>query len=124
MNQSIITKSQSIGYGYSKSGINSLYGSAEISYAGYLFITATARNDWFSVLNPANNSKLYPSLGGSFVFTDAFKSAMPDWLSFGKLRAAWGQVATANVGAYSVNPTYSLYGSGHLGRSNGYILIR
>jgi TonB-linked SusC/RagA family outer membrane protein len=113
------TANRSINYGYSKSGINSLYGSAEISYAGYLFITATARNDWFSVLNPANNSKLYPSLGGSFVFTDAFKDAMPDWLSFGKLRAAWGQVATANVGAYAVNPTYSLYAAGHLGLPMG-----
>lgn len=109
------TANQTIGYGYSKRGINSLYGSAEISYGGYLFITATARNDWFSVLSPVNNSKLYPSLGGSFVFTDAFKGAMPDWLSFGKVRAAWGQVATANVGAYAVNPTYSLYGAGHLG---------
>lgn len=108
------TKSQSFGYGYNKSGINSLFGSAEVSYAGYLYITATARNDWFSVLSPANNSKLYPSLGGSFVFSDAF-SNMPEWLSFGKLRAAWGQVATANVGSYAVNPTYSLLGQGHLG---------
>jgi TonB-linked SusC/RagA family outer membrane protein len=107
------TSSQSIGYGYSKSGINSLFGSAEISYAGYLYITATGRNDWFSVLNPANNSKFYPSVGGSFVFSDAF--TMPEWLSFGKVRAAWGQVATANVGAYAVQPTYSLLGQGHLG---------
>ncbi len=113
------TKSQSIGYGYSQSGINSLLGSAEVSYGGYLFITATARNDWFSVLTPSLNSKLYPSLGGSFVFTDAFKSAMPNWLSFGKVRAAWGQVATANVGAYAVNPTYSLLGAGHLGLAMG-----
>ncbi len=107
------TSSQNIGYGYSKSGINSLFGSAEISYAGYLYITATGRNDWFSVLNPANNSKFYPSVGGSFVFSDAF--TMPEWLSFGKVRAAWGQVATANVGAYAVVPTYSLLGQGHLG---------
>lgn len=108
------TKSQSLGYGYGKSGINSLFGSAEISYSGYLYLTATARNDWFSVLNPANNSKLYPSIGGSFVFTDAF-SNMPEWLSFGKLRTAWGQVATANVGSYAVQPTYGLLGQGHLG---------
>lgn len=112
------TKSQSIGYGYNKSGINSLYGSAEVSYGGYLFITATARNDWFSVLSPKNNSKLYPSLGGSFVFTDAFEN-LPEWLSFGKLRAAWGQVATANVGSYAVNPTYSLNGAGHMGTPLG-----
>lgn len=108
------TQSQSIGYGYSKSGINSLFGSAEVSYNNYLFITATARNDWFSVLNPENNSKLYPSLGGSFVFTDAFKG-LPEFLSYGKLRAAWGQVATANVGAYSSRITYGLSGQGHLG---------
>ena len=44
---------------------------------------------------------------------------MPDWLSFGKVRAAWGQVATANVGAYAVNPTYSLLGAGHLGIAMG-----
>ncbi|HUX96676.1 MAG TPA: SusC/RagA family TonB-linked outer membrane protein [Bacteroidales bacterium] len=107
------TQSQSFGYGYNKSGINSLYGSAEISYAGYLYITATGREDWFSVLNPANNHMFYPSLGGSFVFSDAF--TLPDWLSFGKLRAAWGQVATANVGTYAASVTYGLTGQGHLG---------
>ena len=112
------TSSQNFGYGYNKSGINSLFGSAEVSYNGYLFLTATGRNDWFSVLNPANNSKFYPSVGGSFVFTDAFKS-LPEWLSFGKLRAAWGQVATANVGAYAVVPTYALLGQGHLGLPMG-----
>ncbi|HQG77560.1 MAG TPA: SusC/RagA family TonB-linked outer membrane protein [Bacteroidales bacterium] len=108
------TRSQNIGYGYGKSGVNSLFGSAEVSFNNYLFITATARNDWFSVLNPANNSKLYPSLGGSFVFTDAFKN-LPEVLSYGKVRAAWGQVATANVGAYSSRITYGLVGQGHLG---------
>ena len=36
-------------------------------------------------------------------------------LSFGKIRAAWGQVATANVGAYSSSLTYGLFGQGHLG---------
>ncbi len=30
------TSSQNFGYGYSASGINSLYGSAEVSYGGYL----------------------------------------------------------------------------------------
>ena len=112
------TSSQSFGYWYGASGINSLFGSAEVSYGGYLFVTGTARNDWFSVLNPENNHKLYPSIGASFVFTDAFKS-LPQVFSFGKLRAAWGQVATANVGAYAGNLTYGLNGQGHLGRPMG-----
>jgi len=105
---------RNFGYSYNKSGINSLFGSAEFSYNDYLFITATARNDWFSVLNPENNSKLYPSLGGSFIFTDAFQN-LPVWLTYGKIRAAWGQVATANVGSYSSRITYGLTGVSHLG---------
>jgi TonB-linked SusC/RagA family outer membrane protein len=112
------TSSQSFGYWYGSSGINSLFGSAEISYGGFLYVTGTARNDWFSVLNPENNSKLYPSVGASFVFTDAFKN-LPQVLSFGKLRVAWGQVATANVAPYAGNLTYGLNGQGHLGRPMG-----
>jgi TonB-linked SusC/RagA family outer membrane protein len=102
-------------YGYSASGINSAFGSAEISYNNYLFITATARNDWFSVLNPENNSILYPSIGGSFVFSDAF-AGLPTWLSFGKLRASWAQVGSVSVAPYQVENFYRLMGAQHLGR--------
>lgn len=94
------------GYDYSKSGINSLFGSAELSFNDYLFLTATARQDWFSVLNPATNSIFYPSVGASFVFTDAF-SHLPEWLSFGKVRASWAQVGNAgSVGSYSTIVSY------------------
>lgn len=108
------TSSQNFEYGYSASGINSLFGSAEVNYGGFLYITGTARNDWFSVLNSANNSKLYPSIGASFVFTDAFKN-LPKVLSFGKVRASWGQVATANVFPYAINHAYQVDAKGHLG---------
>ncbi|TLU98262.1 SusC/RagA family TonB-linked outer membrane protein [Dyadobacter luticola] len=107
-------KGKSWDYDYSESGINSLLGSAEVSWDGYLFLTATARNDWFSVLNPATNSILYPSIGGSFVFSDAFKS-LPTWLSYGKVRASWAQVGNATIGPYQTNLTYSLNGNPHLG---------
>ena len=40
-------------------------------------------------------------------------------MSFGKIRAAWGQVATANVGAYSSSITYGLLGNPHLGLAMG-----
>lgn len=107
-------KTRNYNYGFGASGINSLFGSAEVGYDGYLFLTGTVRNDWFSVLNPENNSILYPSVGGSFVFTDAFKG-LPSWLSFGKVRTSWAQVGNATVGPYSTNLTYSLNGSTHLG---------
>lgn len=110
------SRDRNFGYGFNESGINSLFGSAEIGYNGILFLTATGRNDWFSVLNPEFNSLFYPSVGAAFVFSDAF-SELPSWLSFGKFRATWAQVATANYGPYRANLTYSLSGASHLGRT-------
>ncbi len=106
---------RSHGYGISEKQINSLFGSAEFSYADYLFITLTARNDWSSTLPVDNNSYFYPSISGSFVFSDAFE--VPSWLSFGKLRASWAEVG-GDTNPYSLALTYALYGS-HLGQPRG-----
>ncbi|MDV3309628.1 MAG: SusC/RagA family TonB-linked outer membrane protein [Cyclobacteriaceae bacterium] len=102
------------GFGFSESGINSLFGSVALSYNNVLFLTATGRQDWFSVLNPANNSVFYPSVSASFVFSDAFQ--MPTFLSFGKLRAGWARVGNATIGPYDTNLTYSpIGGASHVG---------
>jgi TonB dependent receptor len=111
-------QARNFGYGFSESGINSFFGSAEVDYNGIVYLTATARKDWFSVLNPAYNSILYPSIGASFVFSDAF-SGLPSWLSFGKVRASWAQTGIVNIGSYASNLTYSLYGFSHNGYSSG-----
>jgi len=111
-------KQRNFGYGYGKQGINSLFGSVELSYNNYLFITGTARKDWFSVLNPEKNSIVYPSIGGSFIFTDAFKG-LPSFISYGKVRASWAQVGNvSSVGPYQTNISYGA-GSSHLGRPLG-----
>jgi len=91
----------------SEEEINSLYGAAELSYGGYLYVNATARNDWFSTLSPANRSILYPSITGSFVFSSAFK--MPNWFSFGKIRVAYAEVGSdTDVGPYADNLPYRI----------------
>lgn len=106
-------------YGYSSSQINSLFASAEVSFNNYLFLTATARQDWFSVLNPeAENSVLYPSVGAAWVITDTFQE-LPGWLSFAKARASWAQVGIVNIGAYDANLTYGLSGNPHTGHPWG-----
>ncbi|HEX2535794.1 MAG TPA: SusC/RagA family TonB-linked outer membrane protein [Chitinophagaceae bacterium] len=79
-------------YDFGKLRINSLYGSAEFSLRNFLYLTLTARNDWFSTLNPQSNSYLYPSASGSFVFSQAAR--MPAWLNFGKLRLAYAEVGS------------------------------
>ncbi len=114
------TQNQTLNYGYSKYGINSLFGSAELSFNNYLFVTATARNDWFSVLNPQFNSQFYPSVGASFIVTDVFKR-LREYIDYLKIRASWGEVATTNLGPYSTNLAYYIAGRGHLGVPMGQI---
>jgi TonB-linked SusC/RagA family outer membrane protein len=95
-------------YGLSERSVNSVYGSGEISFRNYLFLNVTARNDWFSTLSPANRSIFYPSVSGSYVFSQAFDN-MPSWLTFGKLRAAVAEVGSdTDVSPYSNNLFYGI----------------
>lgn len=99
-------------YDFNRSRINSLYGWAEFGYNGIVYVNFTGRQDWFSVLNPDNNSVFYPSLSGSFIFSELLPSQ--NWLSYGKLRASWAQVGSANgvnpydgVLTYTINPPFN-----------------
>ncbi|WP_460959910.1 SusC/RagA family TonB-linked outer membrane protein [Spirosoma litoris] len=95
-------------YSLSERKVNSLYGAAEFSYKDFLYLNGTVRNDWFSTLSPANRSILYPSVTGSFVFSQAFNN-LPSWLNFGKLRAAYAEVGSdGDVGPYSNNLFYGV----------------
>jgi len=96
-------------YELSERQVNSLYGSAEVSYKDVLFLNGTVRNDWFSTLSPANRSILYPSITASFVFSQAFASVLPSWLTFGKIRAAYAEVGSdTDVSPYANNLFYSI----------------
>ena len=94
-------------YSKSERKVNSLYGAVEFSYKSLLFLNFTARNDWFSTLSPANRSILYPSVTGSFIFSDAINN-LPAWLSYGKVRAAYAEVGDDNVAPYSNVLYYSV----------------
>lgn len=109
---------QGISYGIREFGINSLFGSAEFSWRDLVYLNATARNDWFSTLPAATNSILYPSIGGSFVFSDAFN--LPDVITFGRLRASWAQVG-GGTDPYQLALNYSIVGQGHQGAALGRI---
>jgi len=101
-------------YAYSEKKVNSLYAAADFSYRTYLFLNLTARNDWFSTLNPNSNSYLYPSASTSFVFSDLWASR-PSWLNYGKFRVAYAEVGGdtdpyQNALYYAIN-TSTLNGS-------------
>lgn len=107
------------GAGYSKTQVNSLYGQVEFGYKNMLYIGVTGREDWFSILNPESNSYFYPSVSGSFIFTELMKNKI-SWLDFGKLRASWADVGSANgpglTFAYG-NVTYGFNTQQYLGRT-------
>ena len=65
-----------------------------------LYLTATGRNDWSSTLPVENNSYFYPSVSGSFVFTQLLPRN--NILSFGKVRASWARVGK-DANAYATN---------------------
>jgi outer membrane receptor protein involved in Fe transport len=95
-------------YSLSERSVNSVYGSADFSFRNFLYLNTTVRNDWFSTLSPANRSILYPSISGSFVFSQAMKSA-PSWLNFGKVRVAYAQVGSdTDVSPYANNLFYGI----------------
>jgi len=67
-----------------------VYGEAGVSYKSMVFLTVTGRNDASSTLAVQNNSYFYPSVSGSFVFTELLH--VTNILSFGKVRGSWARV--------------------------------
>ena len=67
-----------------------VYGEVRASWKNTLYLTVTGRNDWTSTLPKDNRSYFYPSVSGSFVFTEVMPKN--DVLTFGKIRGSWAEV--------------------------------
>jgi TonB-linked SusC/RagA family outer membrane protein len=98
--------------------VNSLYGSIEGAYRNLLFVDLTARNDWFSTLNIHSDHYLYPSLSGSWLFTESLH--LPSWISTGKLRASYA-AASNGTEPYQNMLGYGVEGYTVSGQPLGYI---
>jgi TonB-linked SusC/RagA family outer membrane protein len=67
------------------------YGAATIGYKSMLYLNATGRRDAVSNLARGNRAYFYPSIGGSFIFTELFD--IPEKaISFGKIRVTYAKV--------------------------------
>ncbi|GLB48825.1 SusC/RagA family TonB-linked outer membrane protein [Neptunitalea lumnitzerae] len=99
-----------------------VYANLDLGYKDFLFLNATARNDWTSVLDQSNNSFFYPSVGLSFVPTKAIEGLQnSDAINFLKVFASYVQVGNASINPYEINATLS-QGTGYPFNSNSYIL--
>ncbi|MBN8864695.1 MAG: SusC/RagA family TonB-linked outer membrane protein [Sphingobacteriales bacterium] len=93
--------------------INSLYGSAGVSWKNKLFLDFTGRNDWSSALTLPEelkafgkevNSYFYSSVALSAIVSDMVK--LPELISFLKLRASVAQVGN-DTDPFSFTQTYN-----------------
>lgn len=82
----------------------SFFGRATLNYKDYIYLTGTLRNDRTSTIPIERYSFYYPSVNGSFVFTDAFKGLQKIFTS-GKLRAAYAAVGK-DAKPYAYKATY------------------
>ncbi len=82
--------------------IQSIFGSLNLSYHDWAYLTVTGRNDWSSNLAfTSNESYFYPSVGLSFIVNEMVK--LPDFVTYAKIRGSYAEVATP-VPQYITNP--------------------
>ncbi len=90
---------------YQNRQTNSLFASLTLGFQEILYLTVSGRNDWASTLYQTGNySYFYPSVSGSFIFSDLMESS--PLLSFGKLRLAYARVGN-DAAPYSVSQYYN-----------------
>lgn len=123
MTNSVAPATTETRYNTSRKQINSIYAFANIDYKSQYFLDITGRNDWSSALiysdGSGNTSYFYPSVSGSWLFADTFRDQMPEFISFGKLRASYAIVGndcdpylTTSTGYYKLDNTFVNPGDG------------
>ncbi len=97
----------SIDESFSNKKINSVYGTMQINYDGYLFLDGTFRNDWSSTLHSSNRSYFYPSVNLAWVASDMISKngELPSWISFAKARVSYAEVGN-DLSPYQLYNTY------------------
>lgn len=82
-----------------------IFGQASLGYKNTFYLDGTIRRDQTSALVSGNNVYWYPSVSTSIVFSNLLKA---DWLSFGKIRAAYADVGSDTA----ANSIYDFYNVG------------
>lgn len=98
--------------------INSLFAAVNVGWKNLLYLDATIRGDKSSTLPTGNNTYVYPSVSGSFVFSELIKRG--DILPYGKLRLSFAQVGS-DTDPYQLGLVYSKSKFTYPGYTIGYI---
>ena len=88
-----------------------IFADGGIEWKSMIFFNATIRNEWSTTLPEAQNSFMYPSFNGSFIFTELPVLKGNNVLSFGKLRASYAIIAN-DAATYSTVTNFAKSGAG------------
>lgn len=105
---------------YSETALTSVFGSVTFGYNNLFFVELTGRNDWDSRLPANDRSYFYPGVNASLILTDLVPSISNNVLSSVKLKGAYAQTGNVNVGAYSLESTFSQAGGFPYGALPGF----
>jgi TonB-linked SusC/RagA family outer membrane protein len=88
-------------------GVNGMFAQASLGFKDMLYLDATIRRDQSSTLPKDNNVYWYPSVSGSWLFSQLLDVT---WLQLGKLRLGWAQVGN-DAPWGSIKDTYTYNGN-------------
>jgi len=89
---------------YERRAVDGYFASTTFGYKDLVFLDATIRRDQSTTLPTGKNTFWYPSVAGSFVFSNVLKDLK--WLSYGKVRLNYAEVGN-DAPPLSVFDTYT-----------------
>jgi len=90
---------------YERIGVDGLFASATVGYKELVFLDASIRRDQSTTLPSGNNTYWYPSVAGSFLFSNLMKEST--WLNYGKFRINYAEVGN-DAPALSVGNVFTI----------------
>ncbi|WP_432714366.1 SusC/RagA family TonB-linked outer membrane protein [Pedobacter sp.] len=90
---------------YERVAVDGIFASANFGYKEFVFVDASIRRDQSTTLPTEDNSYWYPSIAGSFVFSNLLKDM--SWLSSAKARINYAEVGN-DAAALSLYDTYTI----------------
>lgn len=98
--------------------INSAYGAINLGWKNLVYVDATLRADQSSTLPVDNNTYVYPSFSGSFIFSELINKKQ--LLPYAKIRMSWAQVGS-DTNPYQLGLVYTKSKYAYPGYTIGYI---
>lgn len=98
------------------------FGDFTFGYKNFLFLNFSGRNDWTSTLADGNNSYFYPSVGASFILTDAVESLKDSPILSDVKFTISNSTVYNDLDPYRINESYSQATGFPYGSVNGFYL--